>query len=1083
MKVSGFLILLCALLASSGLYAQHVSVSLKLENATVYEALNEISKQSGYLFIFRDDEVVQEKKITISVENAGLEEALHLVLKNTGLEYELMENYIVLRSVPKIQRSLTQLFQQTEKHRITGRVIADADNLPLSGVHVYVKGTTTGTTTDLDGGFELNVPKSASVLVFSLMGMKTVEVPINGKSEINIRLEEDQIGLDELIVIAFGSVSRKLLLGSISDYKPANLEEMPVPNLDMAMQGRMAGVMVTQNSGTPGSGITVRIRGNNSISADNQPLYVVDGIPVLSGDFSQVGYSGQGISAISDINPNDIESFTILKDAAAAAIYGARASRGVILINTKRGDQQKTRFQFSSSTGFQKVSKKLKMLDASQWMQYRNDLREADGLTPQYSADMIANPPVNTNWLNEVFRTGIISRHELSTSNANDKTAFFISLNYHKEEGTLKGTDFNRLGGRLNFDHQVNPRLKIGSGVTISNSHMNRVEGDQSLNGPLPNAISLPPIYPVYNSDGTYNEDGPYANPVAIANEAINKSLNFRTMANVFANYYVLNGLSFETKWAVDFLNLEEHSYDPVTTRQGKKYNGLGYDANTRATSFITNNLLRYGRHVRENDELEAMLGYSFERFIDKRVFIRGIDFPNAYFQYMISAANITNATSSTAEDRTNSYFGRLKYNMDNKYLLSVSLRYDGSSNFGANNRYGLFPALAGGWRISEEPFFNNAGLIEELKIRGSYGLTGNDKISRYASLSLFDGRESYNRQPAIYPVQMPNPDLKWETSSQLDLGADVVMCKSRVSLSFDYYYSITRDLLLARPLPPSSGYSSVWENIGEMENRGIELSVSTLNITNPDFNWLSTLAFTSNRNKILKLYKGQPVNDIGRGSNYIGEGQPFGVFYGYRSLGVDPSTGDIVFEDVNGDGVITAEDRTRIGNPNPKFYGGLENSINYKQFSFRVFLQFCYGNDIFNGTRVYIESLKGEDNQLTDILNRWRQPGDITNIPRAISTDPNNNNRTSSRFIEDGSYIRIKEVTLSYAISSKNHEMLGPYNMKVFLSAYNLFTLTKYSGMDPESNYAGNDNLRMGTDFFTYPQSRRVTLGVSIGF
>jgi len=372
---------------------------------------------------------------------------------------------------------------------------------------------------------------------------------------------------------------------------------------------------------------------------------------------------------------------------------------------------------------------------------------------------------------------------------------------------------------------------------------------------------------------------------------------------------------------------------------------------------------------------------------------------------------------------------------------------------------------------------------IDELKLRGSFGYTGNDKISRFASLSLFDGRGNYNRQPGIFPIQMPNPDLKWETSRQLDLGFDLAVLESRVNLAFDYYYSLTTDLLLARPIPPSSGFTAVWDNIGEMENRGLEVALQTINIKNDKLEWTSTLTITANKNKVLKLYNGQPIDNIGRGSNYIGEGQPLGIFYGFRSLGVDPSTGDIVFDDVNKDGEITADDRTRIGDPNPDLFGGFDNSLRWRQWNMRMFFQFSYGNEIYNGTRVYIESLKGEDNQLTAIIDRWHQPGDQTAIPRATLADPNNNNRHSSRFIEDGSYLRLKELAVSYSFSKATIEKLRLSNLKLFVSAYNLLTFTNYSGMDPEINYAGNDNLRIGTDFFTYPQSRRFMIGLNVGF
>jgi len=964
---------------------------------------------------------------------------------------------------------------------VSGTVSSSQDGSTLPGVSVVIKGTQNGTVTDINGKYSLKA-EASSTLVFSFIGMETREEAVGGRSTIDILLRPTVQSLEEVVVVGYGTESRKLLTSSISDFKPKDINEIPLENIDAALQGKATGVQVVQNSGTPGGGMTVRIRGNNSINAGNEPLYVIDGIPMLTGNFGQIGFSGQNINAISDLNPNDIESISILKDASATSIYGARASNGVVLITTKRGKVEKTNINFSAYGGFQMAEKKLDMLDASEWMVYRNELKANEGAPPVYSQGEIDNPPVDTDWLDEVFRTAALMNYELSATGGNEKTTFYISGGYSYEDGILIGTDFKRLNGRLNLDHNLTSRLKIGTGIGLSNSWNNRVEGDQSLNGPLPNAISLPPVYPVYNSDGSYNEDGPYANPVAIANEATNLAQNFRTIANIFANYRILEGLNFETKWGIDYLSLNEHSYDPMTTRQGSKYNGLGIEGYTIATNFTTNNFFTYARTFRAIHELEAMAGYSYERYVRKSSYIEATEFPNEYFQYITSAANIRTATASKVEDRTNSFFGRVKYNLKNRYIVTLSGRYDGSSKFGKNNKYGFFPAISAAWRISEEEFFAPVSFVNDLKLRVSYGYTGNDGIPRFSSPALYSGGANYGGYPGTYPVQIPNPDIRWESTAQFDAGFDLEVVNSRIRLVFDYYYAKTTDLLLNRPVSATSGFTGVIDNIGELENKGFEIGLSTDNIKTQDFTWTSVLNFSRNRNKILKLYNGQPIDNIGRGSNYIGEGEPFGIFYGYHSLGVDPSTGDIVFEDVNGDGEITSEDRKKIGDPNPDFYGGFSNVFTYKQLSLNIFLQFSYGNDIYNGTRVYIESLKGDDNQLTTILDRWQQPGDETDIPRATMTDPNNNNRTSSRFIEDGSYLRIKEVVLSYSFSKELTRKLRLSGLKVFATAYNLFTFTNYSGMDPEVNYAGGDNLRLGTDFFTYPQARKFVFGINIG-
>jgi len=492
---------------------------------------------------------------------------------------------------------------------------------------------------------------------------------------------------------------------------------------------------------------------------------------------------------------------------------------------------------------------------------------------------------------------------------------------------------------------------------------------------------------------------------------------------------------------------------------------------------------LRYNNTFANNHNLDLLAGYSFEIFQRRNLFIRGVDFPNEFFEYLAEAGTISDAFARSVNRGINSYFGQFKYNYQYKYILSATARYDGSTKFSENNRYGFFPAVSAAWRVSEEDFLKNSGTpINELRLRGSYGVTGNDGIPDFAYLPLYGGGTNYLGQSGIYPLSLPNPELKWETTFQFNAGLDIGLWDDKLEISVDYYNNQTKDLLFNRPISMTAGSSSITSNIGELENKGIELSIKTVNLETSDLTWTSSFNFSRNRNKVLSLYKDQPFDNIGRGSNSVRVGEPIGIFYGYNSLGVDPSTGDIVFEDVSEDGIIDANDRTKIGDPNPDFTGGFGNVITWKNFELNVFLQFSYGNDIFNGTRIYIESMKGNDNQTIAVLDRWRQPGDETDIPRAIGRDPNNNNRISSRFIEDGSYLRLKNLSLSYNLDQTLANRLGMRNVRVFVTGQNLLTFTNYSGMDPEVNYAGADNLVLGTDFFTYPQVRNVSFGINLG-
>jgi len=965
-------------------------------------------------------------------------------------------------------------FVFSQKLTITGTVTSETNGETLPGVSVLVKELSgVGTITDFDGKYTIEAEETQT-LVFSYIGMVSKEVAVKNQAVINVKLSENVENLSEVVVVGYGTSSKKLLTGSVGAIGAEKFEKMPMNSIDGVMQGQTAGVQISQNSGTPGGGMTVRVRGISSINAGSQPLYVIDGIPVTTGNFGQVGFSGQGINAISDLNPNDIESISILRDASSAAIYGARASNGVVLITTKSGKANKTKINFSAYYGVQQAANKLKLMNAQEWNEFQAQMAGNDPSTAPAAEH-------NTDWLNEVFRTAPIANYELSAQGGNEKTSFFVSGSYFTQEGILLGTDFQRLSGRLNLDHKINDYVKFKTGLSISRSENNRVEGDQSLNGPLPNAITLPAIYPVYNADGTYNESGPYANPIAIAKEAVNTTYSFRNIGNIGAEIKLLPGLRFETKLGVDYLSLNEHSFDPPTTRQGARSNGIGIEAATNVTNVTANNILTYSKTFAGIHDLDFLFGNSIEQFNRKSSFLRGTDFPNEYFEYLANAGTVTAGTASNTLRSTNSFFGRAKYNLNNKYLFEALARYDGSSKFGENNRYGLFPAFSVAWRVSEEAFFPEA--IDDFKLRLGYGITGNDQIGDFRSIGLY-GSANYSGTSGLAPIQLPDPDLKWETTKQLSAGFDLSFISNRITINFDFYNKLTYDMLLDRPLPTSSGFSTITTNIGEMKNTGYEIGLTTENVKTDNFLWTSNFNISTNKNEVTKLYKGQPIGPTGRGSNRIEEGEEIGYFYGYESLGVDPTTGDIVFRDIDNNGVINDKDQTKIGSPHPDFNGGFNNTVSYKGFELNLFLQYTYGNDVFNGTRIYTESC-GEtpDNQTTDVIDRWQKPGDIAEIPRATASDPNNNNRPSSRFIEDGSFLRIKTLSLTYNFNSNMLSKLKLYNLKVYCTMQNLYTFTQYSGMDPEVNYAGDTNYILGTDFFTYPQARTFIFGLNVGF
>jgi TonB-linked SusC/RagA family outer membrane protein len=1072
MRNSIAFILLFALQAHSSIFSQS-KISIDLKDSRIEELFKVIESKTQLGFLYDESLLENAGIISVKAENASIETVLAQALQNTGLGFEIDHNTILIKPSPVV---VAQQQPQGNKRVVKGKIV-DNDNNPLPSATVRVAGTTVGTVTNLDGFYEISIPDGNSVLEFSYVGFVTKKVTVGKQTTINVALESDVINLKEMVVVGYSSQKRSLLTGSVGVVKNDNLKDTPLSSIDGVLQGQVSGVQVMQNSGTPGGEMSVRIRGVSSISGSSQPLYVVDGIPITTGDYAQVGYEGQGTNALSDINPNDIESMSVLKDAAAAAIYGARASNGVILITTKRGSNQKTQFNFNAYYGSQDIWRRLDLLNAKEWKEYRNDLYGKK----IFSDQDIANNTIDTDWQSMIFRNAPMQNYELSANGGNNKTRFMISSDYFNQTGVLLGTDYKRMNGRINVDHNASDKLTLGASIGLTYSKTDRVEGDQSLHGVLPNGISTPAIFPVYNTDGSYNQDGPYSNAVSIANGATNENYTYRAIGNGYINYQILKSLSFSTKWGVDFMNMREHTFE-FNTIQGQKYNGLGFEAYTNVLNTVSNNFLKYNKTI-GNHEFEVMAGYSFEKYEHRSSYIRGQDYASENLEYINSASTIAEANSSGVDNGLESFIGRINYNYADKYLIALSCRSDASSKFGENNRTGYFPAASLAWRLNKESIFHLPKTISELKIRTSYGVTGNDDITPFLYSELY-GVSKYNGSSAIYPSNIPNPNLKWETTNQFNLGVDISLFDNRINLSADYYNKQTKDLLLDRPLPGSSGHTSITENIGRLENKGFEVGLTTNNLVGT-VKWTTQINLSANRNKVLELYNGEPIDNIGRGGNRVMEGQPISVFYSYQWLGIDPSTGDCVYTDLNKDGKITTDDRMVVGNPHPDFIGGVTNTFSYKGFDLSVFMQFSYGNDVFNGSRLYLESLQGGDNQLASVTRRWKKPGDITDIPRA-TTDAAaaaNNKLVSSRFIEDGSYLRLKNITLGYTFSKTWMQKMQVQSLRVYATAQNLYTWTNYSGFDPEVNYVGNDNTVMGTDFFTYPQSRSYCVGINLKF
>ncbi|UXE66936.1 MAG: TonB-dependent receptor [Chryseotalea sp. WA131a] len=1069
-----------------------------------------------------------------------------------------------------------------QERTITGKVTSSDDGSTLPGVNVVVKGSTNGTVTDSEGRFSLSV-SPGSTLVLSFIGLKTQEIEVGERTVIDVQMANDVTQLSEVIVVAYGTQEKKTITGSVASVNSEAFKNQPVTGLDQAMQGRMAGVQVTQNSGTPGSGIAVRVRGSSSITGSNEPLYVVDGVPINTGSYSNIGVGNQQTSAINDINPNDIASIEVLKDAAASALYGSRAANGVVLITTKRGSSgNKTKISFNYYGGVQETWKRLTPLTGPQFVDALADglvsrfgigngtaaapagLENADGTVTTGSifgsgsqtwlnknhlaswfwagnsnfsvdangravvarsgtplevrdANFFLDPSTSpsTNWQNEVFRSAPIANYELSAQGGNDKTKFAVSGNYFNQLGIVKGSGFERMSGRINLDHAISDKFSIGTNTAFTSSINNRINNDNNIFGVVSGAILMAPDVPKYLASGLYGRDpsSTVDNPLASALEPTNKAVSNRLLTGAFAQYEFIPGLNFKTSISLDYLYFREQRFLPTTTNQGLSTNGQGNANTSQDVNWINENVLTYRKAFNQVHNFSALLGTSFQESNFSNIQASATGFPGNDIRQVFAGAVKTDAQSSATSWAIRSGFTRLSYDFKGKYFFTGSFRVDESSRFAQNNRTGYFPSFSGGWRIKEESFMDGLTFISELKLRGSYGITGNQEIGNFNYLALFGsgspanatGGSNFNQIGGFAPVQLPNPNLTWEKTAQTDIGIDIGLIKSRLNISVDYYIKTTTDLLLTRPVPGVSGFATYSQNIGEMENKGFEVVISATPISsNSGLVWNSDFNISFNRNKIVSL--GADVAPFAAGfASWVTPGEPIGAFRGFKVVdlirtqeqlnnlnagspnGVYQSTatrvGDIQFEDVTGDGRVTGDDQKILGNAQPDFIGGWTNTLRYKGFDFSAFFQFVSGNKIYNNTRAFSEGMNSIFGSTEAVLRRWTPTNTNTNVPRAINGDAPNNRRTSDRWLEDGSFVRLKNVVFGYTLPASLTSKMKISSLRVYFSGQNLLTWTNYSGLDPEVNTFSGSNIALGTDFLTFPQARVYTFGVNIGF
>ncbi|MBO9731935.1 MAG: TonB-dependent receptor [Chitinophaga sp.] len=1002
-----------------------------------------------------------------------------------------------------------------QSRQIAGRVTDQKDGTGLPGVTVKVKGTNTGTLTSGDGTYKLEVADKGAALVFSFVGYTDQEIVIGNQKTINVSLSAGNKDLSEVVVVGYGTQNKKDLTGAVSKIAAKEIENQPVASLESAIQGKTPGVVIESGSGKVGQGIKVRIRGTSSISANSQPLYVVDGMPVNS--TSKTDVNNDPTNPMADINPNDIESIEVLKDAAATAIYGARGSNGVILITTKKGKTgERTKVELNANTTWGRPTTKRGFLNAKDYVMLLEERAANDAKTafdtqdpnitgtpfPTEAAALafmkgrverrmralalgkdFNNLGYSTDWENAQFRNPAHSQQlDLSASGGTEKTKFYVSGFYTGQEAVVINNKFVRYGGRLNLEHAVSDQVSFGMNLNVSRSQLDRVSNDNVFSTPS-QLVAQSPLSPLRDSTGAINNATLYPNGLFDAQFNSNRQVTFRTLGNVFLNYKILPTLSFRSELGADISNLTEDQYIGIRSSDalGKGGASSNYIQNV---SLNTNNYFTFTPKLGEDHNLSVTAGMSYLQNDFSTTEVNGELFPSDIIKKLVAAASITYGNSTAQRYTFLSYFGRATYAYKEKYLASVSLRSDGSSRFGPNSRYGWFPAASLGWVASQEDFLKDNKTLNFLKLRVSYGTTGNAEIGENRYLTLLQPT-SYPQLPGYRPYQMGNPNLKWEKTKQFDVGVEFGLFDNRLSGEIDYYNKQTSDLLLQANLPYTSGYDFQYLNIGNMENKGVEILLNSININSRNFKWNTSLNVSYNKNRV-KDIKGQIIESSG-GEQRAVEGQPIGVFYMAKFAGVDPQTGDALYLDAAGKTTsdFSKAERMVVGKSNPDWTGGLTNTFSAYGFDLSAFFSFVQGNSIYNRAGVYQDNgfAGGYDNQLTNVLKRWQKPGDITNVPRLSYFYADGGASTAnSRWIFDGSYIRLKSLTLGYTLPKSAINALKISSLRVYVAGYNLWTKTKYFG-DPEINSDVLGNIAGGIDYYTIPQAKQITLGVNVKF
>jgi TonB-dependent starch-binding outer membrane protein SusC len=1098
-------------------------VTLALDSVPLKTALDEIARQAGVRIAYSRRVVPLDRRVSVHLDSVSVLVALGTLLRGTGAwpTVDVGGQILLVSSADLSFGRRTPVFQGS----VAGTVRAAESALPVEGVTVSIAGTRYSVLTRGDGRYSITgVPAGSHRLQTRRLGYASVDTTVvvreDQQTVVDLQLQPVATVLEQVVTIGYGTTTRRDLTGAVASVTAEEFDTKAAPTVTLStgLQGKAAGVQVISNTGMPGGGVRVRVRGTGSITANSEPLYVIDGLPAAQGSNSNNPQENPLLS----LDPHDIESIEILKDASATAIYGARGANGVVLITTKRGQRGVSETTIEASYGSQQISNKIAVLSGPQFMELANEAAINAGRTGPYTAAQIASAET-FNYPNMILRNAPQATAALSFRGGDERARYLLNGNYTKQDGIEIGSDFERYGGRLNLDADVTRRLRAGTSLSLTRSIRN---GPGVENGSLGNsangiqaAMQFAPFLAPRDAAGNWNRQSPTSepvpNPIATVNELTDRNFWSRALGSAYGEYDLLPGLTARAFLGGNFEFYKINFFAPRTILAGGA-GGQGFIFNREIRDLTSENQLTYRRSNVGPGSLSLLGGFSVQTFRTEDALAQGANFPtDATNVFALSTGSqLSPPGSDLREAAILSYLGRAEYFIADRYIITVNGRYDGSSRFGANNKWAFFPSAALAWRISEEPFMRNQRLANELKLRLGYGTVGREAIDPYQSLSRL-GIQWYNfgtaEVAALAPTAtMANPDLRWEQQRQLNVGIDAAFWRNRVTLSLDAYHSKTEDLLLTVPLPSTTGFSQQLRNVGSVQNRGVELSLTTVNFQNQRLSWRSSLNIAGNRNKVLDLgttlnAQGErvPLPEILLSARGIGGffspsethvvrlGEPLGSIIGFRVLGLwqpaetcnltpatDCTPGEYKIADTNGDGRITAADRVILGQADPKYYGGLSNTVTYGPFTLDAFVNFVQGNKIINAGNAYGGLAIGQANERATVLNRWTSQNTNTMVPRANNGRPR---RVYSTLVEDGSYVRLQTLTLGYQLPTRL--LPRAEAARLYVTGQNLWVSTDYSGFDPDVNSSGGDARTGGSDVGAYPRTRIWNFGASITY